>query len=57
MIKKKIVEMCMRVAMKEGVKCDAYFSHITSGCKVTINYDGELYRFKTYKEALKFLES
>ena len=58
MLKKKIVELCMKVALKEGVKCDAYFpSDRKSKNKVVIKYGHDLYSFKTYREAIKFLSN
>ncbi len=57
-MKKRILELCFKIAMREGVKCDAYFSNIHySKFKVTIRYGEDLYHFKTYRKALEFLES
>lgn len=58
MMKKRICETCFKVAMKDGIKCEAYFSNIHySKYKVTIRYGEDLYHFKTYKAALEFLNS
>lgn len=58
MLKEKITKLCSEIALKENCRCDAYFSNIHyTGIKVTIEYRHDLYKFKTYKEAIKFLES
>lgn len=57
-MKKRILELCYKVALKDGVKCEAYFSNVHySGNKVTIRYGEDYYNFKTYKKAIEFLES
>ena len=58
MIKQKICDACYKVYLKEGVKCEAYFSDRRyNKYKVTIRYGADLYHFKTYKDALNFVQS
>ena len=56
-MKKRITELCCYIALTEGVRCNAYFSDVkTTGVKVTIEYRHDIYTFRTYREALKFLQ-
>lgn len=58
MMKKKITELCSQIAINENIKCNAYFSNVHyTGIKVTIEYGFDLYKFRTYKEAIEFLTS
>ena len=57
-MKKRILELCMLIHEEQNIKCEAYFSNVHySGYKVSILYGKDLYQFKTYREALNFLES
>lgn len=56
-IKNKIVEWCSLIAQNENRTCEVYFNETgTTKYKVTIKYGGDLYRFRTYKDALYFLQ-
>lgn len=56
-MKKRIVELCYRIALSSGIKCDAYFSNVHyTGVKVSVTYGRDTYTFKSYRETIEFLE-